>query len=334
LGKAKPLADWLGARLLVDTGRPVELRKGVLCKGTFKYREHNSGATGTETFADMGGSLRQELLLAAAEDLVRRGEQVLIFLSDRASTVVCAQILAERVSLPVASSALEDLQEQEQTHAQEALRMTLNSAVAFHSSDLAPDERRLVEKYFRKGEIRALFSTTTLAMGMNLPVKNVILEGKKWYHYKKYQKWDRVDIEKSDYENMSGRAGRLGLSNEFGRSILVTDVPQRVDAILGKFVDKDFGEIVPTLKGAPFEDLVIDLLASGMANSLTEMKQLLLSSFTGVTDWTVNMKEDELATNVNAAVAKCVDGNMATLKGDVLTITRLGKVCAAKGIGA
>jgi hypothetical protein len=63
------------------------------------------------------------------------------------------------------------------------------------------------------------------------------------------------------------------------------------------------------------------------------MKQLLLSSFTGVTDWTVNMKEDELATNVNAAVAKCVDGNMATLKGDVLTITRLGKVCAAKGIG-
>ncbi len=111
LGKAQMLADWLDAKLLVDTQRPVELRKGVLCKGKFTYREHNSGALGTEDFADMGGTQRQELLLEAAEDLVRRGEQVLVFVADRATTVLCARVLAERVSMPVAKSTIEELDE-------------------------------------------------------------------------------------------------------------------------------------------------------------------------------------------------------------------------------
>ena len=55
LGRAQALADWLGARLLVDTRRPVELRKGVLCRGVFRYREHNSGTEHTEAFPDFRG---------------------------------------------------------------------------------------------------------------------------------------------------------------------------------------------------------------------------------------------------------------------------------------
>jgi len=86
LGKAQLLADWLGAKLLVDTQRPVELRKGVACKGSFTYREHNSGKQGTEPFMDTDGNIPQELVLGAAEDIVRRGEQVLVFVADRSST--------------------------------------------------------------------------------------------------------------------------------------------------------------------------------------------------------------------------------------------------------
>src|SRR4029078_13463836 len=52
LGRAQSLADWLGARLLVDTRRPVDLRKGVLCRGGFRYQEHNSGQKGVDKFAD------------------------------------------------------------------------------------------------------------------------------------------------------------------------------------------------------------------------------------------------------------------------------------------
>ncbi|MCU0690314.1 MAG: DEAD/DEAH box helicase [Polyangiaceae bacterium] len=333
LGKAQLLADWLDAKLLVDTRRPVDLRKGVLCQGTFTYREHNSGEHGTETFADMGGSLPQELMLAAAEDITRRGEQVLIFVADRSTTVTCARILADRINLPPVTEALEELTEQEETHAREALRLTLGSAVAFHNADLSREERSLVERHFRTGRIRALFSTSTLAMGMNLPVKNVVLEGQKWHYFKRYHRWGRKDISRSEYENMSGRAGRLGLAKEFGRSMLVAKLPFQADVWLRHYAEGDFEEIVPTLRDAPMEDLVVDLLASGMAANVSELREMLLSSFTGVTHWTQQLGKEELVSELDRAIARCVQGNMAVHDGEMLAITRLGRACASKGIG-
>ena len=333
LGKAELLADWMGAKLLVDTRRPVELRKGVLCQGTFTYREHNSGTEGTEEFADMGGSMPQELLLDAAEDLVRRGEQVLVFVADRASTVMCARVLSDRVNLPSLDEAIDELREQEETHAQEALHQSLNSSVAFHNADLSPDERALVEKYFRTGAIQALFTTSTLAMGMNLPVRNVVLEGKKWGFAKWCRRWERQSLSRSEYENMSGRAGRLGLSNEFGRSILVTKSPFDVKSWLEKYAAGEFEQIVPTLKDAPVEDLVVDLLASGMAATEAELCDLLLSSFTGVTYWTQKLSQEELHRALQEAIGLCVDGGLAERAEGRVAITDLGHACASKGIG-
>lgn len=333
LGKAHLLAHWLEAKLLVDTQRPVELRKGVLCKGTFKYREHNSGTLGSEEFADMGGTERQELLLEAAEDLAGRGEQVLVFVSARATTVLCARILADRARLPMLKSAIEELDEQEETHAREALRESLSSSIAFHNSDLSREERALVERHFRSGEIRVLFSTSTLAMGMNLPVKNVVIEGKKWHYFKRYDRWGLDDMSRSEYENMSGRAGRLGLAKEYGRSILVTDSRFQADVWLEKYAAGDFEEIVPTLAEAPLEDLVIDLLASGMAGSDDELRDMLLSSFTGTTSWALKMSKDELKEKLDKAIAICVEGGMATREKGRLKITDLGFVCASKGVG-
>jgi helicase len=139
LGRSQVLAEWLGARLLVDTRRPVELRKGVLCRGTFTYREHNSGAQGTEAFADYATEKRHELVLGAAEELARRGEQVLVFLPDRVATVTFAQLLAGRVRLPSLEAAIDELRDQEETHAREALLEVLSSSVAFHNADLSPE---------------------------------------------------------------------------------------------------------------------------------------------------------------------------------------------------
>ena len=333
LGKAQLLADWLGAKLLVDTQRPVELRKGVACKGSFTYREHNSGKRGTEPFMEIEGNMPQELVLGAAEDIVRRGEQVLVFVADRSSTVTCAKVLADRVSLPAAAEALEEVKEQEETHAREALRFTLGSAVAFHNADLSPEERSLVERHFRTGAIRALFSTSTLAMGMNLPVRNVVLEGQKWHYFERYRRWGRKDVSRSEYENMSGRAGRLGFAKEFGRSILVTHSPFQADVWLRFYAEGDFEEIVPTLKDAPMEDLVVDLLASGMGTHAAELRELLMSSFTGATYWRQKLGEDELVAQLDKAIERCVQGGMAARSGDELIVTRLGRACASKGIG-
>jgi replicative superfamily II helicase len=45
----------------------------------------------------------------------------------------------------------------------------------FHNADLSWEERDIIERYTRKGEIRVLCTTTTLAVGLNLPMKNAIV---------------------------------------------------------------------------------------------------------------------------------------------------------------
>ena len=334
LGRAQVLADWLGARLLVDTQRPVELRKGVLCQGTFTYREHNSGKQGTESFADSGADERHELVLSAAEQLARRGEQVLVFLPDRASTVSYARLLADRVRLPAVEAALDELREQEETHAREALQQVLSSSVAFHNADLSPEERSLVEWYFRSGAIRVLFSTSTLAMGLNLPAKNVVLDGKRWQFLRRYGRWSLEDVSRSEYENMSGRAGRLSLTRDFGRSILVTRSPFEAEVWLEHYVGAQFEDIVPTLQGAPLENHVLDLLASGLARSRQELLELLLSSFTGFVYWSQKMSRDEFGAALDGALARCEGGGLLRAEGDGrLAVTELGRACAGKGLG-
>jgi helicase len=335
LGKTQSLADWLGAKLLVETRRPVELRKGVLCKGTFKYLEHNSAAQGTEPFADYGSDKRHDLVLGVAEELARHREQVLVFLPDRASTVTYARLLADRVSLAAVNEAIDELREQEETHAREALFQVLSNSIAFHNSDLSPEERSIVERHFRSGAIRVLFSTSTLAMGLNRPVKNVVLDGKRWQYLKRYGRWSLEDISKSEYENMSGRAGRLAHTKDFGRSILVTSSPFEADVWLRHYVGSDFEDIVPTLKEAPLENHVVNLLASGLAEHRDGLAELLLSSFTGHVHWNQQMSREAFLEALGSALEICVRGGLVRReeKDGRLAVTDLGRACASKGLG-
>src|SRR5262249_8188918 len=155
-------------------------------------------------FPDVGPARREELVLAAVEELARRDEQVLAFLPDRASTVQLARVLAQRLRRAAAAEAIQELRPFEETYARQALLEVLESGVAFHNSDLSPEERDLVERHFRGGAVRCLLSTSTLAVGMNLPAKNVVLDGRKWELLRRFGRWSLEDVTKSEYENMSG----------------------------------------------------------------------------------------------------------------------------------
>jgi hypothetical protein len=104
-------------------------------------------------------------------------------------------------------------------------------------------------------------------------------------------------------------------------------------AWLEKYAAGEFEQIVPTLKDAPMEDLVVDLLASGMGGTEAELCDLLLSSFTGVTYWTPKLSQEELHRALQQAIDLCVDGGLAERAEGRLAITDLGHACASKGIG-
>jgi hypothetical protein len=133
---------------------------------------------------------------------------------------------------------------------------------------------------------------------------------------------------------MSGRAGRLSLVDDFGRSILVTYSPFEADVWLRHFAAGEFEEIRPTLADAPLENHVLDLMASGLASSLAELQELLLASFTGCVYWTQKLSRTEFSEALQKAVAAGLSGGLLrALGGDRLEVTAVGRVCATKGIG-
>ena len=63
-------------------------------------------------------------MLTAAQELVERGEQVLVFVPNRATAVSLARLFSTRVTLPLASAALDELREAEETHMRDGPNIT------------------------------------------------------------------------------------------------------------------------------------------------------------------------------------------------------------------
>ncbi|CAD6339393.1 unnamed protein product [Miscanthus lutarioriparius] len=88
---------------------------------------------------------------------------------------------------------------------------TLPFGVAYHHAGLTVEEREIVESCYRKGLVRVLTATSTLAAGVNLPARRFIF---------RQPKIGRDFIDGTHYRQMAGRAGRTGIDTK-GESILV-----------------------------------------------------------------------------------------------------------------
>ena len=225
IGAADKLAAWMHARLITSDRRPVELRSGVLFEGEFRYRTYNQRAEDAERLVETQADSAWDSVTENVKTFAESGESSLVFVKAKHESRRAAQLLAQRVNLPSASDTLTTLRAMEPTRSRDCLIETLSHGVGFHNADLSPEERRAVETGFRAGEILVMVSTSTLAVGMNMPARNVFIAAEKWrYDARLGMPW-KTPILRSEYENMGGRAGRFGAGHEFGRSILVAASP-------------------------------------------------------------------------------------------------------------
>jgi ATP-dependent RNA helicase HelY len=85
----------------------------------------------------------------------------------------------------------------------------LRRGVAAHHAGLLPTFKEVVEELFTAGLIRAVFATETLALGINMPARTVVIE--------KLDKWNgeqHADLTAAEYTQLTGRAGRRGIDVE------------------------------------------------------------------------------------------------------------------------
>ncbi|MCW2528365.1 MAG: putative helicase [Pseudonocardiales bacterium] len=91
----------------------------------------------------------------------------------------------------------------------------LQRGVASHHAGLIPVFKETVEELFTRGLVRAVFATETLALGINMPARTVVLD-----RLRKFNGDTHVDVTPGEYTQLTGRAGRRGLDIE-GHAVVV-----------------------------------------------------------------------------------------------------------------
>ena len=88
-------------------------------------------------------------------------------------------------------------------------REGLEHGVAAHHAGLLPAFKETVEELFVRGLVKVVFATETLALGINMPARTVVLE-----RLVKYNGEAHVDLTPGEYTQLTGRAGRRGIDVE------------------------------------------------------------------------------------------------------------------------
>ncbi|MGN6523067.1 MAG: DEAD/DEAH box helicase [Actinomycetes bacterium] len=93
----------------------------------------------------------------------------------------------------------------------------LERGVAAHHAGMLPTFKEVVEELFVRGLVKAVFATETLALGINMPARSVVLE-----RLVKYNGEAHVDVTPGEYTQLTGRAGRRGIDIEGHAVVLWT----------------------------------------------------------------------------------------------------------------
>ncbi len=259
---AEEIAEWLDAGCVTTAWRPVPLREGVYYRGRVEFGD--------------GGSARiEERVKDPVMNLVdyglRQGGQVLVFCETRRAAVDAAKRAAaiarehlDESGRKLAAVAQEILARGERTRVSELLAQLVQNGAAFHHAGLSSSHRRLVEDAFRSGWIKVVAATPTLAAGVNLPARLVVVSS-----YVRYEPgYGRYPITVLEYKQMAGRAGRPRY-DPVGEALLVAKRSDELEFLLESYVLAAPERIWSKL-GAEnvLRSHVLATIASGYADSL------------------------------------------------------------------
>ncbi len=224
------LADWLDAHHVVSDWRPVPLKEGVYFGGAI-------------TFWDMSHRLvpqESEEMSALVRDTLREGGQCLVFVNTRKSTETLARKLIPAVKpyltdedVGVLSGKADAMigRQEEPTSIASRLARCIKAGTAFHNAGLTNAQRKVVEDLFRGGALKCITATPTLAAGINLPARRVVVRDVR--RYDPNVGFGYIPI--LEVKQMCGRAGRPQY-DEYGEAVLLARYEEDVEELLENYV--------------------------------------------------------------------------------------------------
>lgn len=184
-----------------DEYRPVKLDKFVL---GFKQTMNDF------VFDSFLNSKLVEVLRVHSEN-----KPVLIFCPTRNSTISTAKYLSKNLDLHLSSQGVQAPTREKELHELSAI------GFSYHHAGLSLSDRLSVEKNFTNGSTKILCSTSTLAVGVNLPAYLVVIKGTKTWNGATFEEYSELDV-----LQMMGRAGRPQFETQ-GKAVLMTETERQ-----------------------------------------------------------------------------------------------------------
>lgn len=216
VSNADELSSWLNCKLIKMDWRPVRLVEGIYYHGEILFRNGEK-----KRIKQSGRGASIDLAL----DCVSDNGQALIFVETRKRAVSLALKASDITNrflnneeMFKAKTVAKAVIEYDDTELSRDLGFAISNGVAFHHAGLNSACRKIVEHYYREGLIKLITATPTLASGVNLPARRVIINSIRRFDIENGMQ--RISV--MDYKQMCGRAGRPKY-DEYGETIIVTD---------------------------------------------------------------------------------------------------------------
>lgn len=300
------LSRWLGARPVITRWRPVSLRECVFYDNKLYYI--NSGRVESIDVNVTGNPL-----IGLTLNCLLEGGQVMVYAHSRKVAESYAARAAERVGALGVLDRDGLRRDAEMIRAEgrglemaQRLAQCVERGVAFHHAGLMYPHRRIVEESFLARRLKVICATPTLAAGVNLPARMVIIpEVKKSVR----------DMSVMEYKQLAGRAGRPGYDNE-GYSVIIASNKRRLNAYIKRYLMAEPEPIKSQLMGRKLSWAILASTAAGIVSSEDELHEFFKSTLLHIQngyDW--------------SEVQGALDflRRIGLLKQDALELTRLGR---------
>ena len=339
------IASWLDAELVESTWRPVDLRTGVYADDGVGFDDGTELSVPVEA-ADPGSDVDTEATAELVAGAVADGGQALAFVSSRREAEALADRLTDERLAEAASAArggdgpagneppgdgdatagdddsetaaaavAEELRDAGTAGTGERLAEAAAAGVAFHHAGLSSDHRALVERAFRERRLAVICATPTLAAGVNVPARRVVVRDQQRYTGSGTEWLPVLEV-----HQMCGRAGRPHL-DPYGEAVLVADAEDDRSELWDRYVTADPERVESKLRDpAALRTHTLALVATGVAGSQAAVLDAL-----GGTFYASRTSNPNLGGVVGDAVAALIDdGLLASTDGDGIAATDLG----------
>lgn len=273
ISNADDLADWLHASLVRSDWRPVPLMEGAYLPGRIVFGDRTEKAVPP----------REDAVSSLVLQAIEEGGQCLVFVNSRRSTEAEAVRLAGHLGpkvgreLPRSEEALLE-GDSESTATGRKLASCVRSGTAFHNAGLTYRQRKYVEDSFRAGTIKCIVATPTLAAGINLPARRVVVRDTY-----RYENGANVPISVMEVKQMCGRAGRPGY-DPYGEAVLVAKNDRDFEHLMTDYVDHDTERLTSKLfQEKVLRSHILGIIATGDAESDEEIVDFMKDTFFGAT---------------------------------------------------